>query len=228
MKCLPMSSPSPQRQAATGFILVTVFLDVLGIGLIVPVLPQLIGHFTSSFQSQSLWFGILSAIYGTMQFFFAPLLGALSDRFGRRPVLLLSVFGLAVNFLIMATAQSLGLLLAGRVLGGMTASSFSVAGAYIADVTAPEDRSRKMGLIGAMFGLGFIIGPMLGGLLGGAIITAQVFVINGVGTYLINAINQRNYPVVQSTVLVIAAMFIIVNLIVDLVYVLIDPRISYE
>ena len=124
--------------------------------------------------------------------------------------------------------DTLGLLLAGRVLGGMTASSFSVAGAYIADVTAPEDRSRKMGLIGAMFGLGFIIGPMLGGLLGGAIITEQVFVINGVGTYLINAINQRNYPVVQSTVLVIAAMFIIVNLIVDLVYVLIDPRISYE
>lgn len=171
-----MSSPLPQRQAATGFILVTVFLDVLGIGLIVPVLPQLIGHFTSSFQSQSLWFGILSAIYGTMQFFFAPLLGALSDRFGRRPVLLLSVFGLAVNFLIMATAQSLGLLLAGRVLGGMTASSFSVAGAYIADVTAPEDRSRKMGLIGAMFGLGFIIGPMLGGLLGGMNLRLPFFV----------------------------------------------------
>ncbi|WP_417068651.1 MFS transporter [Niveibacterium terrae] len=171
-----MSSSAPHRPAAVGFILITVFLDVLGIGLVVPVLPQLIGHFTSSFQSQSLWFGLLSAIYGTMQFFFAPLLGALSDRFGRRPVLLLSVFGLAVNFLIMATAQSLGLLLAGRVLGGMTASSFSVAGAYIADVTAPEDRSRKMGLIGAMFGLGFIVGPMLGGLLGGIDLRLPFFV----------------------------------------------------
>jgi DHA1 family tetracycline resistance protein-like MFS transporter len=171
-----MSSSASHRPAAVGFILITVFLDVLGIGLIVPVLPQLIGHFTTSFQSQSLWFGLLSAIYGTMQFFFAPLLGTLSDRFGRRPVLLLSVFGLAVNFLIMATAQSLGLLLAGRVLGGMTASSFSVAGAYIADVSAPEERSRKMGLIGAMFGLGFIIGPMLGGLLGGINLRLPFFV----------------------------------------------------
>ena len=171
-----MPSSASHRPAAVGFILITVFLDVLGIGLIIPVLPQLIGHFTSSFQSQSLWFGLLSAIYGTMQFFFAPLLGTLSDRFGRRPVLLLSVFGLAVNFLIMATAQSLGLLLAGRVLGGMTASSFSVAGAYIADVSAPEERSRKMGLIGAMFGLGFIIGPMLGGLLGGINLRLPFFV----------------------------------------------------
>lgn len=163
-----MSSVSSQtgRRAATGFVLVTVFLDVLGIGLIVPVLPKIVGQFVGSFQAQSLWFGGLSAVYGCMQFCFAPLLGLLSDRYGRRPVLLLSIFGLGANFLITAMASSLSMLLAARVLGGMTASSFSVAGAYIADVTAPEERSKKMGLIGAMFGLGFIFGPILGGLLG--------------------------------------------------------------
>lgn len=156
-----------RREAATRFVLITVFLDVLGIGLIVPVLPALVGEFTGSRDLQSYWYGALLATYGIMQFFFASLLGALSDRFGRRPVLLISIFGLGVNFLLTALATSLWVLLVARVIGGMTGASFSVANAYVADVTPPEERSKSFGVIGAAFGLGFIIGPMLGGLLGG-------------------------------------------------------------
>ncbi len=154
------------REASQAFILVTVFLDVLGIGLIVPVLPSLIGQFTHSPDEQARWYGLLSATYGTMQFFCTPLLGALSDRFGRRPVLLMSIFGLGCSLFVHATTTSLISLLLIRIISGGTAASFSVASAYMADITAPEDRARAFGMIGAAFGLGFIFGPVLGGVLG--------------------------------------------------------------
>ena len=156
------------RKAAIPFVLVVVFLDVLGIGLIIPVLPTLIGQFTNSFDTQTYWYGLLSVVYGVMQFFFAPLLGALSDRYGRRPVLLLSIFGLGLDFLLMAFSGSLAMLVVARIIGGITGASFTVASAYIADVTTDENRSKGLGAIGAAFGLGFICGPILGGLLGAA------------------------------------------------------------
>lgn len=155
-----------QRPAGVRFILVTVFLDVLGIGLIIPVLPALVGEFTVSRDLQAYWYGALSAAYGVMQFFVAPLLGALSDRFGRRPILLVSIFGLGADFLLTALASSLWILLLARLIGGATGAGFSVANAYIADVTPPEQRSASFGVLGAAFGLGFIIGPIVGGLLG--------------------------------------------------------------
>ncbi len=154
------------RGAAVPFVLVTVFLDVLGIGLIVPVLPALVGEFAADPEGQAYWYGALVAGYGLMQFFAAPLLGALSDRVGRRPVLLVSVVGLGLHFLLIAFANSLAVLMAARLLGGATAATISVANAYIADVTPAEQRGRGFGLVGAMFGLGFIVGPVAGGILG--------------------------------------------------------------
>jgi len=146
--------------------MVTTLLDVMGIGLIIPVLPALVGEFTASREMQSYWYGVLAASYGLMNFIAAPLLGALSDRFGRRPVLLVSIFGLGLDFLLQALAPSLWWLLLARLIGGVTGASFSIGSAYVADVTAPDSRSRGFGMLGAMFGLGFIVGPMLGGLLG--------------------------------------------------------------
>ena len=148
------------------FILVVVFVDVLGIGLAMPVLPMLVGDYTTSRELQSYWYGILVVVYGLMQFFCSPLLGALSDRFGRRPVILASIFGLGLHYLLLAIAPSLWFMLLARVLGGITGASFSVANAYASDVTPAEGRAKGFGLIGAAFGLGFICGPMLGGILG--------------------------------------------------------------
>lgn len=151
---------------AVRFILVCVLLDVLGLGLIIPVLPSLVGEFTGAKDAQAYWYGILMAVWGVMQFACAPLLGALSDRYGRRPVMLGAMAGLGLDFLLIALAPSLAWLLFARVIGGATAANVSVASAYIADVTEPDDRSRALGLIGAAFGIGFIIGPVVGGLLG--------------------------------------------------------------
>ncbi|WP_374348824.1 TCR/Tet family MFS transporter [Chitinimonas sp.] len=167
------------RQASQAFILITVFLDVLGIGLIIPVLPALIGTFTHSPDEQSHWYGILAAMYGVMQFFCTPALGALSDRFGRRPVLLLSIFGLGVSLFTHALATSLLTLLLIRIVSGGTAASFSVANAYIADITEPEQRGKAYGMLGAAFGMGFIFGPMLGGLLSGHDVRTPFFVAGG-------------------------------------------------
>ncbi len=153
------------RKAGMPFILITVFLDILGIGVVIPVLPALIGTFTGSRELQSYWYGACLAAYGGMQFFSAPLLGALSDRFGRRPVLLISIFGLGFNFLLTAISPWLWLLFVSRLLGGMTGASYSVANAYVADITEPEKRAKRFGLLGAAFGLGFVCGPMIGGLL---------------------------------------------------------------
>ncbi len=155
------------HKPAIGFILVTLFLDVLGIGLIIPVLPKLVESFQGGNVSAAAGtLGLLVALYCLMQFLFAPLLGSLSDRFGRRPVLLGSLFGSGLDYILLAWAPSLPWFFLGRLVAGITGASYSTASAYIADVTPPEKRAQGFGLIGAAFGLGFIAGPALGGLLG--------------------------------------------------------------
>jgi MFS transporter, DHA1 family, tetracycline resistance protein len=153
------------RQAGLPFILVTVFLDTLGFGLVIPILPALVATMTPDKQSQAYWYGLLLGSYGLAQFVSAPLLGAISDRYGRRTVLLVSIFGLGLNFLTTAISPWLWLLLVCRLIGGFSGASFTVAGAYAADVTSREERSKSFGVLGAVFGLGFICGPVLGGLL---------------------------------------------------------------
>jgi MFS transporter, DHA1 family, tetracycline resistance protein len=155
-----------QKNAALPFVLVCVLLDVIGFGLIIPVLPALVGEFTQTSQSQALWYGVSIAAYGFAQFFAAPLLGALSDRYGRRPVLLLSQLGWGLDFILIALAPNLWIILLARFIGGATGAGFTVASAYVADVTTAEKRTQGMGMIGAMFGLGFIVGPAMGGVLG--------------------------------------------------------------
>lgn len=160
------SAKTSARKAGLPFVLVTVLLDVMGIGLIIPVLPALVGEFTGSRDSLAFWYGVLGAAYGLMQFLVAPLLGALSDRFGRRKILLVALTGLGTSLLLQGFATSLAMLFAARLISGATAATISVSSAYVADITTDSDRSRGFGLIGAMFGLGFIIGPVLGGLVG--------------------------------------------------------------
>lgn len=155
------------RRASLAFILITVFLDVLGIGLVIPVFPELVTQMAGGDVSDgSRTYGLFIAAYAAMQFLFAPLLGALSDRFGRRPVLLVSLFGAGLDYLLLAVAPNLAWLFVARLIAGVTAANITVANAYIADVTAPEDRARNFGLLGAMFGLGFVIAPAVGGVLG--------------------------------------------------------------
>lgn len=158
--------PAPRR-AALIFIFITVVLDVLAFGIIIPVVPRLILGFQDGNTARAAeTYGVFATAWALMQFLWSPLLGAVSDRYGRRPVILISCFGLGLDYVIMALAPSLGWLLFGRILSGITASSFSVASAYVADVTPPEKRAAGFGLIGAAFGVGFVIGPALGGLLG--------------------------------------------------------------
>jgi DHA1 family tetracycline resistance protein-like MFS transporter len=155
------------RRARVGFIIVSVWLDVLSLGVIIPVLPPLIQQFLHGDAAKAgLTIGVFGAIWSAAQFFGGPIQGALSDAFGRRPVLLISLFGLAADYLVMAFAPSLAWLLIGRVLSGLTAASMPVASAYIADTTPPEKRAATFGLIGAAWGVGFIIGPAIGGFLG--------------------------------------------------------------
>ena len=156
-----------KRTPGLAFIFITLLIDVLGFGLLVPILPKFVAtlsHGTISAGARD--YGWLLSLYGAMQFLFSPLLGALSDRFGRRPVLLLSLFFTGVDYVILALAPSLIWLYIGRTLSGITGASFTAASAYIADVSPPEKRAQNFGLIGAAFGVGFIIGPALGGLLG--------------------------------------------------------------
>jgi DHA1 family tetracycline resistance protein-like MFS transporter len=162
------SSPGPRpTRAALVFIFITVALDMLALGMIIPVLPKLVVDFVGGDMGRAaLTYGLFVTVWESMQFLFSPLLGALSDRFGRRPVVLLSNFGLGADYLLMAMAPSLSLLLVGRAISGVTSASFSTAGAYIADVMPPERRAGAFGTLGAAFGLGFVVGPALGGLLG--------------------------------------------------------------
>lgn len=155
-----------KKTPSLSFVMICVLLDVIGFGLIIPVLPALVGEFTANAQSQALWYGVLMAAYGFAQFFASPLLGALSDRYGRRRVLLVSQLGWGLDFLLIALAPSVWVIFIARLLGGITGAGFTVASAYVADVTAPEKRTQGMGMIGAMFGVGFIVGPMIGGFLG--------------------------------------------------------------
>ncbi|RYY17373.1 MAG: MFS transporter, partial [Cytophagaceae bacterium] len=159
---------SPKRPAALAFIFVTILLDVIGLGVIIPVLPALIEQLTGEGVSEAARYaGGLSFAYAAVQFLFAPVVGGLSDRFGRRPVLLASLFGLGCDYIFLALAPSIAWLFVGRIIAGITGASFTTATAYIADVSAPEKRAQNFGLVGAAFGLGFIIGPVLGGVFGG-------------------------------------------------------------
>ncbi len=155
------------RKAALGFIFVTLLIDVTGLGIIIPVLPKLISELIHGNLSQaSAIGGWLTFAYAIMQFIFAPVLGNLSDRFGRRPVLLFSLLGFGVDYIFLSFAPTIAWLFVGRVIAGITGASFTTASAYIADVSTPENRAQNFGMIGAAFGLGFIIGPVIGGLLG--------------------------------------------------------------
>ena len=155
------------RRAAFGFIFASAVMNAVSFGIMIPILPNLIKQFTGGdTASASEWNVVFAVTWGVMQFVIGPILGMLSDRYGRRPVLLLSLFGLGVDFLFMALAPSLAWLLFGRVLNGMTAASFSTASAYVADITPPEGRAKAFGFMGSAFSFGFLIGPVLGGLLG--------------------------------------------------------------
>jgi MFS transporter, DHA1 family, tetracycline resistance protein len=157
----------PPRQAAFGFIFASALMNSISFGIMIPILPNLVRQFTGGDTAAAAeWTLRFGATWGAMQFVIGPILGVLSDRVGRRPVLLISFFGLAVDFLFMAFAPTLGWLFVGRILNGMTASSFSTAGAYIADITPPERRAKTFGMLTSAFSFGFIIGPVLGGLFG--------------------------------------------------------------
>ena len=161
------------------FIMITVLIDMLAIGLIIPVLPALVGQFSGSQADQAFWYGAVAFVFGFANFFASPILGALSDQYGRRPVLLLGFFGLGVNFFATAMATSLAMLLLARVVGGAMQANAAVANAYVADITAPEHRARRFGMLGAMQGLGFIVGPVMGGLLGSIDLQLPFFVAGG-------------------------------------------------
>jgi DHA1 family tetracycline resistance protein-like MFS transporter len=179
MSSVPITSPA--RPGNLNFVLVCIFIDMLGIGLIVPVLPVLVGEFVHGRDQQAMWFGIMSASFGLMQFIFMPMLGVISDRVGRRPVLLYSMAGMCTNFLITAWAPTLPFLFLGRVVGGMSSASMSVASAYAADISTHENRAKSFGKVGAAFGLGFICGPMLGGVLGSISLQLPFYVAAGLG-----------------------------------------------
>lgn len=156
------------RKAALGFILVTLFLDTIGLGLVAPVMPRLVEQLVGGGASEGAFYvGALLAAYAVMQFTFSPVLGSLSDRFGRRPVLLISLFGAAFNYLLLTFAPSIGWFFVGRLLAGLCGASVGTAAAYIADVSPPEKRAQNFGLIGMAFGLGFVAGPFLSAVLGG-------------------------------------------------------------
>ena len=165
-----MESPAaatPVRRAAFIFIFVTVALDILAFGIVIPVLPRLIREMSGGdFVSAADWVGIISTVYAVVQFFSTPVLGALSDRYGRRPVILLSNLGLGLDFILLAVVNSLPWFIVARIVSGMTAASFSCANAYIADVTPADRRAETFGKLGAAFGIGFVVGPALGGMLG--------------------------------------------------------------
>lgn len=163
-----MTTPAPPaRKAALAFIFITVLIDVLAFGVIIPVLPHLVQQFAGGrTETAAYWVGVFGTLFALVQFVSSPIQGALSDRFGRRPVILLSCLGLGLDFVFMALAPTLGWLFVGRMVSALTSASFTTANAYVADVTPPEGRAKSFGMIGAAFGLGFIVGPLVGGVLG--------------------------------------------------------------
>jgi MFS transporter, DHA1 family, tetracycline resistance protein len=180
------------RKGSLVIIIGIVFIDMLGVGLAFPILPKLIQHFVGGSFSQASWiFGLISSAYALTQFFLAPVVGGISDRFGRRPVLLLALLGMGINYLAMAVAPSLGWLVAGRLIAGAMGATISTANAYLADITPPEKRAQNFGLVGAAFGFGFITGPALGGYLGDIdirlpfLFAAGLSFVNLVGAYYV-------------------------------------------
>ncbi len=154
------------KRLAVTFILVSVMLDSMGIGLIMPVMPELIQEVEGQgIGAAAVWGGILATTFAAMQFLFGPTLGNLSDRYGRRPVLIISLVIMAFNYVLMGLAHTIWLLILGRVIGGITAATGATAAAYIADISKPEEKAANFGLIGAAFGMGFVLGPMIGGVL---------------------------------------------------------------
>lgn len=163
---MPALFPRSRLRAGIAFIVVTAFLDVMAMGIVIPVLPALIEEFTGSHGQTGIYNGLFVALWAGMQFAFSPVIGSLSDQYGRRPVVLVSAAGLSADFALMALAPNLWWLAVGRILGGITSSSFTTAFAYMADITPPDQRSRAYGLIGAAFSAGFVAGPVIGGMLG--------------------------------------------------------------
>ncbi|HUO11832.1 MAG TPA: TCR/Tet family MFS transporter [Caulobacteraceae bacterium] len=163
----PVTELGGRRRAAVGFVFAVAVMDVLAMGIIIPVLPQLVKQFNhGDTAAAARYFGAFGLIFGVMQFFGSPVLGALSDRFGRRPVILTSIFGLGLDYFLMALSPTIGWLFVGRMISGITAATYSTANAYVADVTPPERRAKSFGLMGSAFGIGFTVGPTLGGILG--------------------------------------------------------------
>lgn len=168
---------STSRKAAINFIFITLLIDTMGIGLVIPVMPDLITELTGVPANEGSSYGSwLLAAYAIMQFLFAPVIGNLSDRYGRRPVLLLSLLGFGIDYIILALAPTYAWLFLGRIIAGITGASFTTASAYIADVSTPETRTKNFGLVGAAFGLGFMIGPALGGLVASLGLRAPFYV----------------------------------------------------
>lgn len=156
-----------KKQAAIGFIFLTMLLDVIGLGIIIPVIPKLIKELINADISEAAKYGgWLAFAYAFTQFVFAPIVGGLSDKYGRRPIILISLFGFAIDYLFLSIAPTILWLFVGRIFAGITGASFTTASAYIADISSPENRAKNFGMIGAAFGLGFVIGPVIGGLLG--------------------------------------------------------------
>jgi DHA1 family tetracycline resistance protein-like MFS transporter len=156
-----------KKQAAIGFIFITMLIDITGWGIIIPVIPKLISELINGDVSEAAKYGgWLTFAYAFTQFIFAPLIGNLSDKYGRRPIILISLFAFALDYILLAFAPTILWLFVGRIIAGLTGASITTASAYIADVSTPENRAKNFGMIGAAFGLGFIIGPVIGGLLG--------------------------------------------------------------
>ena len=167
------------RKAAMPFIMLAVLIDMAAIGVIIPVLPSLVGSFSGSQADQAYGYGVAAVAFGLSNFLAAPVLGALSDRYGRRPVLLLGFMGLGVSFFGTAMSTTLWGLIAVRTLGGAMQANAAIANAYVADISAPEERAKRFGLLGAMMGLGFIVGPVMGGLLGAIDLHLPFYVAGG-------------------------------------------------
>lgn len=164
---MDQTAPPAKKKAALGFIFATLLIDVMGLAIIIPVVPQLIENLIHGDVSKASYYGgWLTASYATMQFLFSPFIGNLSDRFGRRPVLLCSLLGFSIDYFFSAFAPTIGWLFVGRIIAGITGASFTTASAYISDVSTPEKKAANFGMIGVAFGLGFIIGPAIGGFLG--------------------------------------------------------------